>query len=463
MKQRLAKEQWLRAARRTARKTNIAWWWQSFSPLACLLSLTGSAVVLWHRSIGILPSNKIIIATILAGLVAASLIAWLISRSRFVTSKMGLLQLDSEMKMKSRLTSAASDHGAWPDFPDHPSDGLHWRWTWVVTPLLLPFTALFLALSIPVSPVQAAKELPKQHPAIAAIEEKLRELESKQLVDNDDLEALKKALDEIKKQPEDQWFSHQSMEALDVLEREFLTDLTKLEKGLSKARSAIQVFEKFSPELSDAVKNRLALEFGESIKGLAENALKANPELLEQLKKIDPKMLGQINKEKLQELAQQLGQNQDAMRDILEAAGQLLSDEELRKHLAQLGLSELGQISEGDCPGDEICPGCLDPNCKEGNGLGKGGISRGPGHSPLRFGDETEIELQRTEQLNSGDHSQLLPGEMVDSQEIEHEIDQLEVAPRDGGEVKGIGTGGEAVWRNQLLPSERKALERFFE
>ena len=45
----------------------------------------------------------------------------------------------------------------------------------------------------------------------------------------------------------------------------------------------------------------------------------------------------------------------------------------------------------------------------------------------------------------------------------EHEIDEAKVGVRAGGATESAGGGGDAVWRDRLLPGEKAVLKNYFE
>ena len=71
--------------------------------------------------------------------------------------------------------------------------------------------------------------------------------------------------------------------------------------------------------------------------------------------------------------------------------------------------------------------------------------------------------ILRSRTFTSGsDISRALPRELVKIGTGSHNVDKAKVGPRDAGTVKSTGSGGEAVWRDALLPKEKSALKRYF-
>lgn len=68
------------------------------------------------------------------------------------------------------------------------------------------------------------------------------------------------------------------------------------------------------------------------------------------------------------------------------------------------------------------------------------------------------------EGLESRDLSNTLPGDLLELQDGEHQVDERKVAIREGGVVEDLGEGGELIWKvaPDLHPDEKKALREFF-
>jgi len=68
----------------------------------------------------------------------------------------------------------------------------------------------------------------------------------------------------------------------------------------------------------------------------------------------------------------------------------------------------------------------------------------------------------REERLKSLDLSNTLPGDLLETTDGVHDIEEIDAKSRDGGSTENTGTGGERVWKNSLLPEEKKAIKKFF-
>lgn len=97
-------------------------------------------------------------------------------------------------------------------------------------------------------------------------------------------------------------------------------------------------------------------------------------------------------------------------------------------------------------------------------GPGRGGIDRGPGHAPNPLGKTKEdTGAGKHEGLKSDDQSRALPGDLLETSDAQHDVDKTKRGPSQGGSTDAKGKGGDRVWKDSLLPKEKKALKKFFE
>ena len=66
------------------------------------------------------------------------------------------------------------------------------------------------------------------------------------------------------------------------------------------------------------------------------------------------------------------------------------------------------------------------------------------------------------EGLEAEDLSRTLPGDLLEVIDGEHEVEREDIGIREGGNIDDAGKGGDRVWRDSLLPEEKKALKEFF-
>jgi hypothetical protein len=98
-----------------------------------------------------------------------------------------------------------------------------------------------------------------------------------------------------------------------------------------------------------------------------------------------------------------------------------------------------------------------------GEGLGNGGITRGPGTAPLTLSDEeNDFGTKKNEAVSNTDMSRAQVGNMLALQDGKHEVDKSIKGPQAAGAVQNAGQGGEQVWRESLTPEEKAVLKRVF-
>ena len=190
-------------------------------------------------------------------------------------------------------------------------------------------------------------------------------------------------------------------------------------------------------------------DFDQALQGLQNGAMKPNPKLLEQMKGLDMKDMAKLNPEQMQQLRDNLKKNQEAMKNGKgEGQGEDWSDE----------------LLAGDEKGDGEGNGEGEGEGEDGDGNGKGGVDRGPGHSPGVLGNKKDpLETGKLTGLEAKDLSRATPGDLLELQDGEHDIDHSASAFSKGGNTDATGKGGDRVWRDSLDPAEQKTLKRFFE
>ena len=65
--------------------------------------------------------------------------------------------------------------------------------------------------------------------------------------------------------------------------------------------------------------------------------------------------------------------------------------------------------------------------------------------------------------LEAKDLSRAAPGDLLELQDGEHDVDRSDSKPTAGGDTRALGKGGDRVWRDSLDPDEQRVLKRFFE
>ena len=75
---------------------------------------------------------------------------------------------------------------------------------------------------------------------------------------------------------------------------------------------------------------------------------------------------------------------------------------------------------------------------------------------------ENELGTRKLEGVTNEDLERAMPGDMLGIGEAEHNIDGTVRGPVSAGNVHSTGEGGDAVWREALLPDEKNVLKRYF-
>lgn len=430
---------WLAQARGVARRINLAWWLETFSAPLIIVSLCGAAALLYlrnqHPGIASLP----LAAGIAAGLSILALTCWLVSLRKFEKPERSLVRLEAAMGLHNRLSAAHAGVAPWPAPSSPATAGVQWHWPRLIVPPVAAIALLSAGLFVPVSSAGSSTSPPEQPQAWKQLDSSLEHLAKEDAVDESYLEETRKKLDELRSQKEEQWFSHSSLEATDSLKKEHRSEMERVEQDLDRAANALESLEKNAGS-NQAEQQRQLNEFQQAFQGLQNGAMKPNPELLEQMKQLNPENFGKLTPEQLQQLRDNLKKNAEAMKN---ASGK----------------------GEGDPWEDELLAGEKgDDEGEPGNGRGKGEIDRGPGHAPGLLGDEKPgLETGDLTALDSRDLSRATPGDLLQLQDGEHEADTSGSSLSRGGGTDATGAGGDRVWRESLDPAEQRTLKRFFE
>lgn len=439
---------WTRRATTVARKINLAWWLEVLSMPLVTIGIIGSCVILlFRRELPTTPTWQLALAATTSVLLAA-LITWFIARRRFEKPEQALVRIEATMRLRNALSAARAGVVPWPQVPQHIDAGIDWHWRRVLAPPLAALTFLAAGLLIPIPPNNSDANTPPDQPlAWEKIDADLEHLAQEEVVDESDLQEMRKKLDELRAQEEEEWFSHSSLEATDNLKKEQSAAVEKLERELGLAARALGNLERNANGMPAAEKERLLQQFDQALQGLRNGALKPNPQLLDQLQQLDPEQLGKLNPEELEQLQQNLKKAGQACKDCQGGGTE-------NEWLDELLDNEGGEGSGRDQPGEN----------PKGEGPGKGGITRGPGHAPGVLGKEGDtLAGGELTGLESKDLSSSLPGDLLQLQDGEHDVDRTRVAPSAGGQTRASGDGGDRVWKDALDPDEQKALKKFFE
>jgi hypothetical protein len=443
--QEAAARTWRALARRTVRKINAGWWLQRLSPLLLLSGLTAAIGIIILRTLAHPLADSVWLPAIgAAALVAAILISWMIARRSFLQETDGLVRLEDRLQLRNALTTADRGIGRWPEAPAPAAAldaGLRWNWPRLLAPFAIATLAVAAALLIPIATLEAARPPASEPLAWAQMEEWMELLAEENLIEELAIEQVKENIEELRQQPEDEWFSHSSLEASDTLRQTLQQQIETLGAELATAERDLGALQHYGDQMSQEAKDKLLAEYDQALQNLALSGLPLNPELMKSLKGIDPQQLsqGQMNNLSPEQLQQ--------LRESLKKAAQACS--QCNNPGQGEGLPSLGE--------SDALAALLEKK------YGRGGISRGPGDAPLALTEnETDLKTNQIEGVQNTDFSKAAPGSVLGIGQTEHETDQTPTGPRAAGAVGSIGQGGEAVWRESLMPGEKAVLKKYF-
>lgn len=446
-------EKWERMTRKVARKVNAGWWLEFMRlPLVVTSLLVACAILLTRRFFhGEFPEYYITLAGVAAFLLVA-LVCWLVARRRFEDAGQSMVRVEASMKLRNALSAAKAGVAPWPKAPSSIDDGTQWAWPRLIIPLLVAALLLATSALIPVSARTEQQGPPDEPQAWRELESDIELLSDEDTVQEQYLEKLQEQIDELRRKDEDEWFSHSSLEATDALKKAHRSEVEQLRDNMGKAERALNALQQGAGKLGEGAQNRLRNEFEEAIEKMNNGAMKPNGALMEQLQGLDPGKLGNLDQEQLDQLRENMREHAEQMGECegCQGGGEGQGGGDWIDDLLKEGQGQ-GQ-GEGEGEGQ---PG--------GEGAGKGGINRGPGTDPNVLGTESEkFETGALEGLKSRDLSRTLPGDLLQLMDGEHEVREEKLGIRAGGDVAAEGEGGDRIWKDALMPDEKKALKEFF-
>lgn len=321
-------KQWKNKASRVSRKVNSGWFLDKLSPILILGGFIFALVALCLRSMGSAWATPLWLG-ICGGslLIIALLIGFVLARRHFINQRDGLVRLDDHLQLNNSLVSASQGVSEWPEASgDQQNSGLSWNVTKLLIPLLVTIALVVASIFVPIQGVLAAaakNNLPPNEPAAwEQMEEWLDELEEENLIDDKSLEEAREKIDELREQPEDDWFSHSSMEATDSLKESLGRDLQEMSRDLATLERDLNALQNFSSQMSEEAKQMMMNEYSEALKELGLNNMELNKDLAKQLK-----------------------QMQDAMQEAMKKQG-MTPSEAAQQMLSQLSPEQLQQLRE---------------------------------------------------------------------------------------------------------------------
>lgn len=428
-----------------SRRINFGWFLHTLSaPLLIVSTLGAVATLVLRREFSGIPLWAIGISLGVA-LVITTVVALVLAARRFEKPEQTLVRIEADAGLHSALSAARAGVSPWPEPPQTLPESLKWHLPKTLAPPLTAVALLAVGLLVPISAKQAAPPAPSNQPqAWSQIDSQLEQLAEDAMVDEEYIEEMEKRLDQLRAQEEEEWFSHASLEATDSLEESHNSNIEKLDRELSEAGNALQALAENTDILNAQQKQKLTEQFEQALQGLQNGAMKPNPELLDQLSKLDPNDLGKLTPEQMQQLKEGM--------------------EKLKESLEKCKDCQGGQgQGEGDWEDQLLGDGEGEGEGESDDGKGSGGVNRGPGHDPnvLRGGKDS-LEIGEVTGLNAEDLSRAIPGDLLQLQDGKHSVDESASKSSAGGSA-AEGKGGDRVWRDSLAPDEQRALKKYFE
>jgi len=432
---------WRLIAQKTSHKINRGWWLQALAtPLLITSLIIACAILITRRELDTIPWLELSVATT-AAITITGLSCWLAARRSFETTKQSLVRLEAAMKLRNALTAA--DHGVtpWPEVPGMINDGVRWQWKRLLPPLIGACLIILCGFIIPIHAKSNNQEIQQTPSAWSELDTSLDQLDNQEIVQEEYIDEMRKKLEKLREQSPDDWFSHSSLEATDNLKKNHETEQDNLKNNLQRAERSLNGLQNKAAKMNAEQKQRLLTEFDQAVQKMAQGGMKPNQQLLKQLQNLDPKQLNQLSPEQINQLR-----------------------ENMRKHAQGLDQNGGKQPGEGEGEDDWMNDNEGEGEDGEGEDGGRGGINRGPGHAPNPLGKaHDDTGAGKHEGLKSKDLSNALPGDLLETHDAQHDVNETPQGPTAGGKSTGKGKGGDRVWKNSLLPNEKKALKKFFE
>ena len=435
---------WMHQAAKLSRRINLAWFLDGFASPLLLSAVIGSVLVLVVRREFPSLHPAILGGSVAAVLLMIGLIVLRRARKRFESPTQALVRIETTQQMHSVLSAASAGIVPWPESPENLSESLNWHLPKTLTPPAAALILLAIGLLMPIKAKSRDGSQTSQEPqAWSQLDSQLEKLSEDAMVDEKYLEDMKERLEQLRAQEEEQWFSHASLEATDSLKESNNSSIEDLQQDLKEAADAIKELTEASKDLNSQQKQKLAEQFEDALMGLQNGAMKPNEKLMNQLSKLDPKELGNLNPEQLQQLKENMEKLQESLKK--DSDGGVQGDD-----WSDQLLGDNGDDGSGD--GGE-----------DGNGAGNGGINRGPGHDPnILRNPKDPLDVGDLTALEAKDLSRSMPGDLLELQNGKHSVDQKASNLSSGGQASK-GSGGDRIWRESLNPDEQRALKNYFE
>jgi len=427
----MAETVWRRAASRLRFRLNLGLWLERTLALWMGTSLVFSILAIWQRERG----GELEILGILCALllVLSGLFTLRRARASFFTLDEALDLLDDRLGLRNRLRSAEAGVGDWPEPPAVLPRAVRFRGDRAIAPVALSLLIVALAVLVPVRVETPQPTLPIAGPASwEEIERALDAVRRESVVKEEAIEEMEARLDELRTKPREEWFDHGTLEASDSLKEELASEMRALTRALGEVSATLEELRSMDEGAPAEARRLRERRLGEALEALDLSGLPFEREATREL--------------------QTLARNSKVRRATKEEIEKWKQMKERLYHGLPGGAEE---VVVGLRTGRE--------NARSGK-PGRDGVDRGPGTAPLDLSAEPQEPLSdRIEGLKGGDASGGPFGATVGVSLGEHEVEtETFEFGRDGGAVVSAGEGGDRVWTQALLPSERRVLQRYF-
>jgi len=306
-----AREHWERRARSVARQFNTGWFVQRWIQVAVPTFIIASCAILFARYRGWEPSAELLGGALVGLLVVTAVVAWLLAKKAFVPGEAAMVRLDSKLGLNNALATASADVCEWPDTAiDDGEARFRWRWDRLVLPGVLSVFTLLGALFLPIAAREAVAASTEEPAAWKQMEEWLETLEEEEIVEPESAEEVREQIDSLRDRPENEWFSHSSLEAGDSLQESLERQIQSLGDSLEMAEETLAALEASNGAAAqEEMRKKLAEQFNEAMEQMKSNQLKLDPNLMEQLKNMDPAQLKPLDPQQMKELRERLREN----------------------------------------------------------------------------------------------------------------------------------------------------------
>ncbi|MEX1117961.1 MAG: hypothetical protein WEB60_04125 [Terrimicrobiaceae bacterium] len=419
------KDFWIGRARAEALRFNGGWWLQTFLPMVFWGGLLAAVLVLASRSAGYPLSLSVMVFAGICLLLAAVL-AFALARKRFLSRKEALVRLEADLRLRNALTCAEAGISEWPEPRPNARFQLDWKTRALLWQPAAALAALVVASVIPLPQSPAKESAALGEPGTwTDLQQRITELKAAEILQPEPLEELAKSLEALRAKPQEEWFSHQSLEAGDHLSASTENALSGLQKNLEMALGAMEASRQLEAAQLAALTPQLSEALQEALAQMANGALPLDEKLLAQLQAMTP------------------------------TGARQLSAEEWKKLQAKMA-GGISTCSNGLCAGDKAGEAVLAMLAQSG-----GGVSRGPGAAPLTLNEQaTDLGSKSRELLKNDDLSRAAIGDLMGLGTTRHKKD--ESVSTAGGAMANTSPAGDSTSTLNATPSEQKVLQSFF-